>query len=533
MDLSSGIKSYLGPLPSFGLDLKVSAVSFVAIPILTLSGWLVYSWLTSPLRKYPGPFLASWTNLWRLILSLRGRKYPVTIRKLHEKYGPVVRIGPNLLDLDYPELVKTVFSTDDKWLKVVDKENVQTEMYDNNNAIVNGVVTPTLFSATDPAVHARMKKPIAKYYSVGNILSFEARADALVKHFCNELERRYINGPDGPKAFDLSEWIIFYAWDLISTLTFSRSFSYLDHGHDFDGALAVTDKALTYFIAVAQMPWLDYLLDKNPIVRIGPPGLGTTMVRVTLEALIARRTGQDKNYDPSMPDFLQNFLDAQAAAPDLVDDTIIMGYLLVNVIAGADNTSITIRSIIYLSLKHPAVYRKLEAEILAAGFKDTVPYKQARQLPYLDAVVREAIRAHGAVSVPLERYVPAGGLNLPDGGFVPPGVAVCMNPDVLAHNKGVYGDDVDEFRPERWLQAPGEDAEAYRVRMQRWNAADLGFGDGSRVCIGKTLALLEIYKVVATLVLRYEMVLEDPEREWTLWQWASQKDIVVKLKMRE
>ncbi|KAK3688246.1 cytochrome P450 [Podospora appendiculata] len=525
MDPSSGIKSYLSLLPS--LDLKVSVVGLIAVPILTLFGWLVYSWLTSPLRKYPGPFLAGWTNLWRLVLSLRGRNYPMTMRKLHEKYGPVVRIGPNLLDLDYPELIKTIFSTDDRWRK--------TEMYDNNNAIVDGKNTPTLFSATDPAVHARMKKPIAKYYAVGNILSFEARADALVKHFCNELERRYVNGPDGPKAFDLSEWIIFYAWDLISTLTFSRSFGYLDHGHDFDGAIAVTDKALTYFIAVAQMPFLDYLLDKNPVVRIGPPGLGNTMVRVTLEALIARRTGQDKNFDPAMPDFLQNFLDAQAATPDLVDDTIIMGYLLVNLIAGADNTSIVIRSIIYLSLKHPAVYRRLEAEILAAGFdRDKgIPYKHARQLPYFDAVVREAVRAHGAVSVALERYVPAGGLTLPDGSFVPPGIAVCMNPDVLAHNRGIYGDDVDEFRPERWLQAPGEDAETYRLRIQKWNASDLGFGDGSRVCIGKTLALLEIYKVVATLVLRYEMELTDPEKVWRLWQWSSQKDIVVKLTLRE
>lgn len=40
------------------------------------------------------------------------------VKKLHEKYGPVVRLGPNKLDLDYPELIKTLYSADTKWLKV-------------------------------------------------------------------------------------------------------------------------------------------------------------------------------------------------------------------------------------------------------------------------------------------------------------------------------------------------------------------------------------------------------------------------------
>jgi hypothetical protein len=44
--------------------------------------------------------------------------YQDRIKKLHEQYGPIVRIGPNLLDLDYPELIKTIYSTDGKWLKV-------------------------------------------------------------------------------------------------------------------------------------------------------------------------------------------------------------------------------------------------------------------------------------------------------------------------------------------------------------------------------------------------------------------------------
>ena len=40
------------------------------------------------------------------------------MKKLHEKYGPIVRIGPNLLDLDLPELSRVVYNTDGKWTKV-------------------------------------------------------------------------------------------------------------------------------------------------------------------------------------------------------------------------------------------------------------------------------------------------------------------------------------------------------------------------------------------------------------------------------
>lgn len=44
--------------------------------------------------------------------------YHIKIKELHEKYGPVVRIGPNTLDFDIPELIKTIYGTDGKWRKV-------------------------------------------------------------------------------------------------------------------------------------------------------------------------------------------------------------------------------------------------------------------------------------------------------------------------------------------------------------------------------------------------------------------------------
>ena len=122
------------------------------------------------------------------------------------------------------------------------------------------------------------------------------------------------------------------------------------------------------------------------MVRIGPPNLGN-ITRIAAEHLIARSQGKDPNYNGKVPDFLQHFLNAKSTHPDLVDDGIIMGYLLVNLLAGADTTAITIRSLFYYVLRTPEVYLKLEKEVLAAGFGKVAPYNEARALPckYLPA----------------------------------------------------------------------------------------------------------------------------------------------------
>lgn len=60
---------------------------------------------------------SGWTNLWRMFHVHQGQSQRV-IQELHEKYGPVVRIAPNVLDLDVPELVKTVYNARADFLKV-------------------------------------------------------------------------------------------------------------------------------------------------------------------------------------------------------------------------------------------------------------------------------------------------------------------------------------------------------------------------------------------------------------------------------
>lgn len=130
------------------------------------------------------------------------------------------------------------------------------------------------------------------------------------------------------------------------------------------------------------MPFLDFVLDKNPVVRIGPPNLDSVTM-VALKSLIARQQGKDEDFDPRVPDLLHHFMESKQTYPDVVNDNTIMGYLLIPLLAGADTTAITIRAVFYFLLRNPAAYRRLREEVLAAGFGTAkpAPYNLARALP--------------------------------------------------------------------------------------------------------------------------------------------------------
>ena len=188
-------------------------------------------------------------------------------------------------------------------------------------------------------------------------------------------------------------------------------------------------------------------------------------------------------------------------------------------IACADTTAITIRAVFYYVLKDLQVWNRLEQDGLAAGFAHNVPvpFKDAHNFPYLDAVVREAMRMHPAVGMILERYIPKSGLRLPDGSVLLSGITVGMNPYIIARNQDIWGDDAEIFRPERWLRVEEHDEsdeDYYQERLRCMNSADLTFGSASRICIGKSLSLLEVYKVIATLVALYRIGLAHPDQEW-------------------
>lgn len=79
---------------SFG----ISTVVFIAFvgSILSLVYYCTYQRVLSPLAKYPGPFWASLTDVWFATQRFQPQFHRELIR-LHETYGPIVRVKPNKL----------------------------------------------------------------------------------------------------------------------------------------------------------------------------------------------------------------------------------------------------------------------------------------------------------------------------------------------------------------------------------------------------------------------------------------------------
>ena len=98
--------------------LEPGVFSYLLGAFLVLSAYLITSaYLNDPLCQYPGPSLAKFTNLWR-IYHIRKGGFQHVMTRLHKQYGPVVRIAPNVLDVDDPAMIKTVFNTKGDWKKV-------------------------------------------------------------------------------------------------------------------------------------------------------------------------------------------------------------------------------------------------------------------------------------------------------------------------------------------------------------------------------------------------------------------------------
>ena len=209
--------------------------------------------------------------------------------------------------------------------------------------------------------------------------------------------------------------------------------------------------------------------------------------------LVAERFGPKA---VSHPDMLGSFIRHG------LDQEEVSGEALLQVVAGSDTSASTIRLVMLNLLSNPGAYRRLQAEIdkgIAAG-KISSPIKdsEARQMPYLQAVIKEGLRIKPPAAGLFFKAVPPGG-DVINGKFIPEGTQIGNSPFGIHHSKKNFGQDAGLFRPERWLEADGEQL------AQMTNTVDLVFHYGKFQCLGKTVALMEFNKIfveVGVLFLR-------------------------------
>jgi cytochrome P450 len=217
------------------------------------------------------------------------------------------------------------------------------------------------------------------------------------------------------------------------------------------------------------------------------------------------------------PDFVSKFLQIHEQNPMKMTKLDIFTACQSNIGAGSDTTAITLSAILYYLIKNPTTYKRLQDEIdeatMQGKISDPITFKEAQQLPYLQAVIKEALRLHSATGLPLARVVPAAGATIAGIDF-PGGATVGINAWVAHQNTYIYGVDAHIWRPERWLEFE-RDGKGAKVEGYFF-----AFGMGSRTCIGKNLSLLEISKLIPQLLKAFDFVL-DEELQNTKWKSLS------------
>lgn len=160
--------------------------------------------------------------------------------------------------------------------------------------------------------------------------------------------------------------------------------------------------------------------------------------------------------------------------------------------AGADTTGTALGSTLRFLATHPSALARAKLEITAADgrglLSSPILFEETRQhLPFFVACIKESLRLNPPATNLFARVTPRGG-KVVDGVFVPEGTEMTSHAYVVQRDRGLYGEDAECYRPERWLEGEGRAAEL--------EAGQFTFGMGPRVCLGKDIAVMEMYKLL-------------------------------------
>ncbi|KAK1842043.1 cytochrome p450 pisatin [Colletotrichum chrysophilum] len=501
-------------LPIHGLEGRPLPPLWWAIPFAAFAVLLyrIISAVRDPLRHIPGPFLARFTRLW-LFRQYYRADYEKTDRRLHEKYGPIVRIAPGQYSIDSLDAAKTIYGHGSHFAK--------NEWYLpwGNPALSN------LFNELNPKVHSAMRRQVANVYSMSNMVSYEPYVDECTDIFA----QRFSEISDEGRVIDLGHWFQCYALDVIGKITFSKRFGCLDDGGDPQGVIKALDEVLTVSTLTGVYPRVyPYLFSVLMHLGSGKEPRGNAyIVKFSRDQVAASRVEEKPKEGPQ--DFISKLLQTQKERPELIDDASIQTAASTNVGAGSDTTAISLSAIMYYLCRNPGTLEKLRKELDNAeaegSISNPITFREAQALPYLQAVIKESLRLHPATGLTMPRVVPEGGRQLA-GAFFPAGNVVGINAWIAHHNKEVFGHDADDFRPERWIDSSKEQKSA----MESYFFA---FGQGSRTCIGKNISLLEVSKAIPRVVQNFDLILEK-EDDWkcTNYWFVKPRDFFVRVKKR-
>ncbi|KAF7113807.1 hypothetical protein CNMCM5793_004862 [Aspergillus hiratsukae] len=457
--------------------------------------WVVLDRLyLSPIARFPGPKLAALTNLYEFYWdTICCGQMTFQIGRLHEKYGPIVRISPTELHVSDPEYYEVIYSRDSPRNK-----------YEYYQRTLNAPFA--LLNTIDHHLHRQLRAQLNPFFSTARIRQQEPAIKALVNKLCRRLEESKNTG----QPVHIEHALICFTTDVITDYSMGDGYHHLD-APDFlpqwHGTMNGTAKTMVF---LRPIPWALPLLLAIPerVTAWLTPGMELFFdfqkrCRKMIKEIVAAHNERVKAGQAAEGDSVNIFEDILRSdlPPQNKSETRLAQEMQVLVSAGSETTAKAITYILFYLLNDPATMQKLKAELETVG--PDPPLIQLEQLPYLTGVMLEGIRLSYGVSARLPRIAPYNALKFRDW-TIPPGTPVSMSCILLHHDETIFPDS-HRFKPERWLDA------AERKRLEKYMVA---FSKGSRQCIGMHLAKAEILLAVSTLLRRmdfelYETTVED------------------------
>ncbi|KAJ4991364.1 cytochrome P450 [Stagonosporopsis vannaccii] len=448
----------------------------------------VYRLYLHPLAKFPGPRLAAVTSWYEGYYEIvQNGQYSRHISKLHDHYGPIIRVTPHELHIRDSRFF------DDLYAKNL---HLDKEGWDVRFGTEGGVLT-----TVDAALHKRRRAALSPMFSRRSILDF---IHIIYRHIdtfsirMQEFEAR-------KEPLNLTHAFPALTGDIIMDYFFGFNYAQLKHPefesfHDAFQKIGGAGHIATQFPLMIPMmnaipdaitEWLQPAA-KNILKfkRDQWSNIGRTMSGEPMKTNDAKKTIFQEILSSKLPpeDKTQQRLSEEAQ--------IVVG-------GGVETTAFALCIATFHIINTPRIYARLHADLVAAfPNRSTLELYPLEQMPYLKACITEAVRLSYGLSARNPRTRRSQPLQYKHW-TIPANTNVSMTIPEVSHDESIFPDSYS-YIPERWLDSPlapdGQPLDRYLVC----------FGRGTRSCLGVNLAWTELYLILGMMFRRYRFDLHEP-----------------------
>ncbi|KAI0194578.1 putative cytochrome P450 [Astrocystis sublimbata] len=462
----------------------------------------IYRFWLHPLSKFPGPKIAAFTTLYEAYFDLihkGGGQFAFKIKQLHQKYGPIVRIGPNEVHIDDASFYNEVYSNHTA-ARPIDKLEKYRHRFGMPEALI---------STVDGETHRIRRTAISGFFSKQHITSLNKTAQDVVMRISNRLSSEYRGTGKVINACEM--WAALTA-DVVSELAFARQTHFSD-APDFQSSYSQAMMSwvfaahlTTHFNFLMQMiHWIPDSIMSLILPSLTPVLRYRQVIRQQVKDVLAGDNIEAEK--AAHRTIFSDILTSGLPEKELSERRLTQEAMSVSG-AGIETTMWTLSLTTFHILWNPAIESRLVTELVQAmpdPTSPTLPWAQLERLPFLTAVILEGLRLSFGSVQRLPRVSRQADIQFRSW-RIPAGSAVSMDAYHMHSNPGIFPSPND-FDPDRWLGNPRGPDNVHPLSFYL-----VSFARGSRGCLGQHLAMMDMYVALATLFRRHKLQLFETDR---------------------